>query len=159
MAPARAASTSDGDGLNEANALLAGPKAIVAVKRPIEVDVAFAIAPGRCATLEGDVGYDAGDAILTGVKGEHWPVPRSSFLASYAPCPPIVAGADGPYVKRPATVPAVRLRQAIAVPVGSGDDLLHGANGDWLIRYGDGSYGIVSPEVFAKSYDIGDAQA
>ena len=60
----------------------------------------------------------AGDAVLTGVRGEHWPVQRHLFLASYAPVPPTEAGQDVIYRKIPAVSLALRLQHDLAVPVG-----------------------------------------
>jgi hypothetical protein len=31
---------------------------------------------------------------------------------------------------------------------------LHGRAGDWLVDYGDGSLGIVSPAIFSTTYEI-----
>jgi len=44
--------------------------------------VHFAAAAGQLQTLEGPVAYAAGDAIVTGVAGEQWPVPADSFAAA-----------------------------------------------------------------------------
>ena len=77
--------------------LTTDPRALKVTKKPIPVSVAFAPADGVCGTLEGPVRYRAGDAILTGVQGEHWPIQRDAFLASYAPVPPTRAGEDGSY--------------------------------------------------------------
>lgn len=37
-----------------------------------------------------------------------------------------------------------------------GTSRLHGAPGDWLIDYGDGTLGVVSAEIFAATYRIED---
>lgn len=42
------------------------------------VSVTFAQEAGRIATHEGEVGYFSGDALITGVGGECWPVTRHS---------------------------------------------------------------------------------
>jgi hypothetical protein len=139
--------------LSALDALLAGPGAVAAVKRPIPVAVAFADAGGTCETREGPVRYRAGDAILTGVEGEHWPVVRETFLATYRPAPPTRAGEDGRYTKLPALATAVQLTQAVAVPVGWSDDPLHGKPGDWLLRYADGGYGVVGDAIFRETYE------
>ena len=44
----------------------------------------------RCPTLEGIFGVSPGDWIITGVKGERWPVKPDIFALTYAPA----TGAD-----------------------------------------------------------------
>lgn len=124
------------------------------MKRPVPVEVAFAAADGTCATLEGAVSYRAGDAIITGVDGECWPVGRAAFLATYTPVAPTVAGEDGRYLKRPSVVRALRLTAPVAVPVGAAGDRLDGHAGDWLVRYGAASFGVVKDTIFARTYDL-----
>ena len=48
--------------------LSSDPKAVRVRKRPVARAVVFAAADGVCRTLEGDVAYRAGDAIVTGVS-------------------------------------------------------------------------------------------
>jgi len=60
-----------------------------------EVEVEFAEKNGVIQTLEGDVPYKARDAILTGIKGERWPIERSKFDEWYCP----VEGSQGRYRK------------------------------------------------------------
>ncbi len=120
--------------------------------------VAFAQSDGVCETLEGPVGTRAGDAILTGVRGEHWPVRRDLFLSGYTPVPPTQAGHDGLYRKNPAPALALRLDQPIAVPVGWQTDKLQGRPGDWLLRYADGSHGVLQDAVFRETYRPADAK-
>jgi hypothetical protein len=121
------------------------------------VSVVFAREDGLCETLEGPVGTRAGDAVLTGVRGEHWPVRRDLFLSSYTPVPPTEAGQDGLYRKIPTTALALRLDRHAAVPVGWQTDTLQGHPGDWLIRYEDGSHGVVQDAIFRESYRPADA--
>lgn len=132
--------------------LVGDPAARRAVKRPIPVQAAFAAAPGVVDTLEGEVPHQAGDAILTGVQGERWPVQRARFLETYDPVPPTTPGADGTYVKRRIEVLARRLDAPATVPAGTGGTL-HGEAGDWLVQHPDKSWGIVAPAIFAATYD------
>ena len=132
--------------------LLSAPGAVVAVKRPLPVQVRFATAAGVCETLEGPVAYRSGDAILTGTVGESWPVEREKFDVSYVSADGRPAGTDGTYVKHPLPVPAVRLEAAAEVSLRGGT--LKGEPGDWLVRYAEGDYGIVRGEIFAGTYEI-----
>jgi hypothetical protein len=123
------------------------------VKRPLSLRVAFAPQGGTCDTLEGPVGYRTGDAVLTGVRGEHWPVRRDLFLASYSPEPPTEAGQDGLYRKNPSVALALQLDRDTRVPVGWQPDALHGHPGDWLLRYDDGSHGVLQDAIFRETYE------
>ena len=128
------------------------------VKRQVDVPVVFARDDAVCETLEGPVGVRAGDAVLTGVRGEHWPVRRDLFLASYAPIPPTQAGQDGSYRKKPSVALARRLDHDLAVPVGWKPDALLGRPGDWLLRYDDGSHGVLQDAIFRETYGFADAE-
>ena len=59
--------------------LRADPRALRVMKQPVAVKAVFASEDGVCKTLEGDVGFRAGDAILTGSAGESWPVGARRF--------------------------------------------------------------------------------
>jgi hypothetical protein len=133
--------------------LSADPRALRVCKRAVPVEVAFAASAGVCETLEGPVRFNNGDAILTGIRGERWPVRRDLFLASYEPVPPTRAGEDGSYRKAPAMAYALRLDRPCEVPVGWHNDPLRGRPGDWLLQYADGSYGVVQDSIFRESYD------
>lgn len=117
------------------------------------MQVEFAPAPGRVRTLEGEVGHEAGDAILTGLRGERWPVARARFEATYEPVPPTRRGLPGTYRKLPLRVLARRLDTPFAVPAGPGADPLRGEAGDWLLQYGPGEHGIVAADIFEATYE------
>ena len=132
--------------------LAADPRALRVCKKPDPLRAEFAVSGGVCDTLEGPVHFQAGDAILTGTRGERWPVGRGQFLASYEPVPPTRAGENGAYRKAPSIAYALRLDRAREVPVGWQNDPLHGRPGDWLLQYADGSYGVVQDSIFRESY-------
>ena len=132
--------------------LAADPHALRVCKKPDPLRAEFAVSGGVCDTLEGPVRFQAGDAILTGTRGERWPVGREQFVASYEPVPPTRAGENGDYRKAPSVAYALRLDRAREVPVGWQNDPLHGRPGDWLLQYADGSYGVVQDSIFRESY-------
>jgi len=132
--------------------LTSNPDALRLLKRPIAVPVTFAKANGTTETLEGPVRHRAGDAVLTGSQGENWPVRRDMFLRSYAPIPPTQPGDDGTYLKRPEPALAIRLRHELEVPVGWQADPLHAQPGDWLLRYADGSHGVIQDQILRATY-------
>lgn len=119
------------------------------IKRPLPVKVSFAKTDGICKTLEGSVAFRVGDAIITGVAGEDWPMQRARFDEYYEP-----SGEGGSsYVKKPMLAFALPLNAPVDVNMPSGG-LLHGMPGDWLIQYALGDYGIVKDEIFRATYDF-----
>jgi PGDYG protein len=128
------------------------PDALRVCKRPVAVEVEFAAADGTCKTLEGQEHYQAGDALLTGVRGEHWPIRRALFGSSYEPIAPTRAGENGRYRKLPALAHALRLTESFDIPASGQRETLHGRPGDWLLRYADGSFGIVWDDIFRETY-------
>jgi hypothetical protein len=121
------------------------------IKRPLPVEVVFAGDEGVLQTLEGPVGYRRGDAILTGIQGERWPVRRSTFETRFQPTNGQTMGEAGAYVKLPLVALAKRLEQPLTVPMPSGGQLM-GKIGDWLLQYAPGDYGVVADEIFRASY-------
>jgi hypothetical protein len=132
--------------------LAALPDVRHAVKKNLAVRVTFAEGAGFVKTLEGDVAYGPGDALLTGVRGEVWPVERKSFLRAYASVPPLRMGEKGLYTKRPVSVHVLQLQEPGLVRGRHG--VLRGNRGDWLIQYGADDYGIVAEAIFAETYDV-----
>lgn len=118
------------------------------------IPVRFAETDGCCKTREGNVAYHAGDAILTGVEGEIWPIPRSRFDVMYDPVPPLSRGEEGRYVRRPTPVLALQLKRPMEVAVGWRHDPLQGAVGDWLVEYAFNDRAIVAASVFKKTYQL-----
>lgn len=130
------------------------PDFVEVEKLPIPVLVEFAPNDIAIQTLEGSVQCKQGDAILTGVNGERWPVPGLRFLASYVSIPPTQQGLNGTYLKRPARIWAKKMDQSFMVKVGFAKDLIKGLAGDWLLQYADGSEGVVAAEIFEKTYRV-----
>jgi hypothetical protein len=140
--------------LNHAN-LASDPEAVVAVKRPIPVEVYFAAKPGIIETLEGPVAYKAGAAICRGVKGELWPISASRFKRLYEPLPGTKLGRDGNYRKKPIRVRAKRIvGRSFCVHVGATRQPIKGRPGDWLIQYSRTKRSVISNEVFRASYQV-----
>jgi PGDYG protein len=119
-----------------------------------EIDVIFADGPCVVRTNEGVVHVRPGDAIITGIAGEHWRVSRSHFAERYQPVPPTTAGQPGRYASRPKRILAVPMTSTFEVLLADGVSCLHGRAGDWLVDYGDGSLGVISPTIFATTYEI-----
>lgn len=132
----------------------ADAKALSVQKKAIRVGVIFAESDGICETKEGDVAHKPGDAILTGLEGERWPIERSKFDATYEPISPTKAGESGSYAKRLIEVYALQMNDPFYVNVSWEAGRLEGKPGDWLLQYNSNDYGIVSKSIFGKTYEI-----
>jgi len=132
------------------------PMARRARKRPVVVAVCFAHAPGVLATVEGDVRYAAGDALVTGRAGDRWPVPRARFLETYDPVAPTAPGDDGSYRKRVALVYARRMHAPFSVSLSDARGSLRGEAGDWLVEYAPGDLAVVGDDIFGQTYELLD---
>lgn len=130
------------------------PRRVWARKLVHEIEVRFTAVPCTVQSREGVVHARRGDAILTGTSGEHWRVSRERFAEKYRPVPPTVAGESGRYASLPYRIMAVPMTEDFEVQLADGLSRLQGSAGDWLVDYGDGSLGIVSPAVFATTYEI-----
>jgi hypothetical protein len=132
----------------------ADPAARRARKRPVPVSVQFAAKHGTLATREGDVRYEAGDALLTGEAGDRWPMPRARFEAAYEPVPPTRAGMWGVYRKRPIEVLAKQMPALFAIDLSDGRGTLRGSAGDWLVQYAPDDVAVVANAIFAATYEL-----
>lgn len=129
-------------------------RGVRARKRAHPVQVRFAEHGFAVDTLEGVVHAKLGDAIVTGLFGDHWPVSGASFAGKYQAVPPLEMGAPGSYLSLPIDVVAVAMHAPFEVVLADGRSRLTGKAGDWLVDYGDGSLGIVNAAIFAATYDI-----
>ena len=136
------------------SALRGDPRHVHARKFEREVQVQFA--PEHCTvqTPEGLVHAQAGDAILTGIAGERWRVSRARFGEKYRPVPPTRAGEAGTYLSLPNGIIALQMTAPFEVLLADGQSRLTGKASDWLVDYGDGSLGVVSPTIFSTTYEI-----
>jgi hypothetical protein len=132
----------------------ADPRRVFARKLQREIDVRFTPVACTIQTPEGLVHARPGDAIITGTAGEHWRVSRARFTERYRPVPPTQTGEAGRYVSLPNRIVAVPMTEPFEVLLADGISRLTGRAGEWLVDYGDGSLGIVSPDIFATTYEI-----
>ena len=132
------------------------PLAARAVGRGAPVEVRFAVAAGTLATLEGEVRYAAGDALVARSETDRWPIPRATFDSRYRPADAQPQGHDGRYLAQPVPVQARRLDASLDVALPGGRGTLRGAAGDWLVTHADGDLGIVAADVFAATYELID---
>lgn len=121
-------------------------------KLPTPVRVIFADAGGRMKTLEGEVAYAAGDAIVTGAVNDSWPIGRARFDATYVAVPPTLPGESGWYTRQPNRVLAKQQSTAFQVVTPQGA-VLEGQAGDWLVEYWIEDQSVVTQAIFAATYE------
>ena len=122
----------------------------VVMKKPIPLKAEFAERDGICNTKEGRVLYKQGDAILTGTKGEQWPVSRKKFEEIYQ----IVDTEKKLYVKKSILVLGKKMAESFSVKLSWNNVSLVGKPGDWLVQYEHGSFGVVDKEIFEETYEV-----
>jgi hypothetical protein len=130
------------------------PHRVVARKIVHKIQVRFT--PDACTVKanEGLVRAQPGDAIVTGLAGEHWRVTRSHFADKYRPVSPTQDFEDGTYESVARRILAVQMQSEFLVQLADGVSVLSGKVGDWLVDYGDGSLGIVSEAIFGNTYEV-----
>ena len=128
------------------------PGAKRVVKQDIPVQIYFAKEAGRVKTREGMVSHEAGDAIITGMDKELWPVALSIFKKKYQPIDGTRHGQTQAYL--PVAIPAwaLQIHEPFTVLLSNERGSLLGKPGDWLLQYAPGECGIVDKDIFEKSY-------
>jgi hypothetical protein len=102
--------------------------------------------PGTVDTLEGPVKYEAGHKIITGPKGEKYPVSPESFADKY--------DVDDEHTATPKKiVKYAKLADHDGVLHTSWGDLSYTKGNDVIVRHGDGDYGAVKLDIFQQTYD------
>ena len=124
------------------------------MKNSVSVKVKFAKTHGKLKTLEGDVSYKAGAAIIQGETEEVWPLERDKFDENYEAISGTTHGIDGYYQKRLIEALAIKLTEPACIQVGYANDVIMGQPGDWLLQYAENEFGIVNSEIFKKTYTI-----
>lgn len=128
------------------------------IKKPIPVQVEFATSAGNLPTLEGRVAYESGDALVTGVAGERWPIRRERFERTYRACDAGGAmGRNGRFMRQPALVQARQTENPVRIPLEGNLGILLAKAGDWIVTGPDGETWPVANGIFQESYEPADA--
>ena len=116
-------------------------------KHPTPIHYKTATAPGTIETLEGPVDYQAGHKIITGPKGEQYPVNPKKFAEYYDD------NEDGTATPKKIHKHA-KLADHSGVVKASWGDLNYTKGEDYIVRHGAGDYGVVKKDIFAKTYEL-----
>ena len=120
-------------------------------KHPTPIQYKTAIDSGTVDTLEGPVNYIAGHKIITGPKGEQYPVTPIKFAAYYDD--------NGDGTATPKKINKVaKLADHDGVLHTSWGDLNYQTGQDYIVRHAPGDYGAVKKDIFAKTYDTSQLQ-
>jgi hypothetical protein len=112
--------------------------------KPIHYDTATD--SGTVDTLEGPVRYQAGHKIITGPKGEKYPVPPESFEDKY--------DINDEHTATPKKIiKLAKVADHDGVIHTSWGDLEYSEGNDIIVRHGDGDYGAVKIDIFKQTYN------
>ena len=117
-------------------------------KKAAPVKYQVAQQDGTVDTLEGPVKYQAGHYIMTGPKGENYPIAPEKFATLYDD------NGDGTAVPKKIEKLA-KLADHDGVIHTSWGDLNFTKGNDYIVRHGTGDYGAVKKDIFAQTYDTG----
>jgi hypothetical protein len=115
-------------------------------KHPTPIRYKTAIASGTIDTLEGPVDYQAGHKIITGPKGEQYPVDAKKFADYYDD------HKDGTASPKKIHKHA-KLADHDGVVKASWGNLNYRAGEDYIVRHGADDYGVVKKDIFKQTYD------
>ena len=115
-------------------------------KKAAPVKYQLAQQPGTVDTLEGPVRYEAGHYIMTGPKGERYPISPDKFNTLYDD------NGDGTATPKKISKLA-KLADHDGVLHTSWGDLQYTKGNDYIVRHGTGDYGAVKKDIFAQTYD------
>lgn len=119
-------------------------------KKASPVPYQVADSDGTIKTLEGPVSYKAGAYIMTGPKGEQYPITPERFKELY--------NDDNNGKATPKKI--IKLAKLAdhdgTVPTSWGDPLHYTSGNDYIVRHGANDYGVVKKDIFAQTYVIGE---
>jgi hypothetical protein len=116
-------------------------------KKPAKERYEIANAPGTIDTLEGPVKYPKGFYIMSGPKGEQYPISSEKFAE--------LKDDLGDGIATPKKI--VKLAKLAdhdgSVPTSWGETLHYTAGNDYIVKHGTNDYGAVKKDIFQQTYD------
>jgi hypothetical protein len=120
------------------------------LNKPVPYNIADS--DGVTKTLEGPVEHRAGHYIMgPGPKGEFWPLDPDNFRSKYND------NNDGTATPKKIDKIAKLADHDgfVTVDWGSGPQkLFYTAGNDYIVRHGEGDYGVVKKDIFAQTYEV-----
>lgn len=116
-------------------------------KIPAEEKYEIADRDGTINTLEGPVSYKKGYYIMTGPKGENYPIPPEKFKE--------LKDDQGNGIATPKKI--VKIAKLAdhngSVNTSWGATLQYTKGNDYIVRHGVNDYGVVKADIFRQTYD------
>lgn len=116
-------------------------------KRPAKEKYEIAAEPGTIQTLEGPVKYPAGFYIMTGPKGEQYPISPEKFNELKDDL------GDGVCTPKKIMKIAKAADHSGTVDTSWGEKLQYNPDEDIIVRHGPNDYGVVKKDIFAQTYE------
>jgi hypothetical protein len=116
-------------------------------KRPAKERYEIASEPGTIDTLEGPVKYPKGYYIMTGPKGEQYPISPEKFNDLKDDL------GDGVCTPKKIIKVAKLADHSGSVDTSWGEKLNYTDGKDFIVRHGHNDYGVVKKDIFAQTYD------
>jgi hypothetical protein len=117
-------------------------------KKPAREKYEIAHQGGMIQTLEGPVNYKKGYYILTGPKGEQYPIPPEKFNELKDDL------GDGVCSPKKIIKVAKLADHGGAIKTSWGETLNYTDGNDYIVRHGPGDYGVVKADIFKQTYAI-----
>ena len=121
-------------------------------KKPAKEHYKIADEPGVIDTLEGPVKYPAGYYIMTGPKGEKYPISPEKFDALKDDL------GDGVCTPKKIMKVAKLADHAGSVDTSWGEKLHYNPGEDYIVRHGHNDYGVVKKDIFHQTYDTSNIE-
>ena len=116
-------------------------------KRPAKERYEIATEPGTIDTLEGPVKYPAGYYIMTGPKGEQYPITPEKFKELKDDL------GNGVCTPKKIMKVAKLADHSGSVDTSWGEKLYYNTGEDVIVRHGTNDYGVVKKDIFAQTYE------
>jgi hypothetical protein len=118
-------------------------------KKPAREKYEVATAPGTIETLEGPVKYEAGFYIMTGPKGEQYPITPERFKDLKDDL------GNGVCTPKKIMKVAKLADHSGTVDTSWGEKLQYNPGADYIVRHGPNDYGVVKKDIFQQTYHVG----
>lgn len=116
-------------------------------KLPAREKFDIATTDGTIETLEGPVRYKAGSYIMTGPKGEQYPITPERFKELKD------VNGDGTASPKKILKLAKLADHDGIVNTSWGEPLHYTAGNDYIVKHGTNDYGVVKRDIFTKTYN------